>query len=99
MVLDISLVFSAVRHLVVRVLCGVPLYSQLLLASAIKDTKVSRLVRGELFIMQISFCPKSLPPHGKKINGTEASGPARFNPLTTAALRCGRFTYKSLVHE
>lgn len=88
MVLDISLVFSAVRHLVVRVLCDVPLYSQLLLASAIKDTKVSKPVRRELFIMPISFRPKSLLSHEekkkKKSNGIEASGPAGLNPTNNS---------------
>lgn len=87
MVLDISLVFSAVRHLVVRVLCDVPLCSQLLLASAIKDTKVSKLARGELFIMPISFRPKSLLSHErrkKNSSGIEASGPAGLNPTNNS---------------
>lgn len=94
MVLDISLVFSAVRHLVVRVLCDVPLCSQLLLASAIKDTKVSKPVRCELFIMPISFRPKSLLSHKRekkkekiKRNRGEWSGriePHQQQPLCAA---------------
>lgn len=92
MVLDISLVFSAVRHLVVRVLCDVPLCSQLLLASAVKDTKVSKLARGELFIMPISFRPKNLLSHERrkkkfKRNRGEWSGgiePHQQQPLCAA---------------
>lgn len=50
-----------------------------------KDTKVSKPVRRELFIMPISFRPKNLLSHEKKkSNGTEASGPAGLNPTNNS---------------
>lgn len=86
MVLDISLVFSAVRHLVVRVLCDVPLCSQLLLASAVKIQRLANLPGVNSLLCRFLFVPKVCchTREEKNSSGIEASGPAGLNPTTNS---------------